>query len=539
MLPRWAACFLWTLLLGTAGLLLGAAEAQAQAPFRRAAPGATQALQPARSLARNTVTVMKAEGDSLWIGPFLNLTTDGGQTFQQADATDSLRATGDVLFSLDVEGEVLWAGLGTSTLSSTAAAAGFLVSRDGGQTFARRPDHLDTGGPEDRVLRYGRSVLEAQPVTLPQQNPPYAVDFDPTTGTVWMAGGLSGIRRSTDGGTTWQRVILPPDTLESIRPDVSYNFFVAPATTAGGFLNYVGYSVLVDETGTVWAGTVAGVNRSRPEDVFLVEDEDGNRFTERAWQRFSYESGALIANQVVVLEEQPLEDRRNPVWMAARVPGVSGTEEQQRGVAFTRDGGQTFEQTLEGILVQDFAFRGEAVYAAYEEGLLVSDDFGQNWRELHPSLPDRFVAPDLAAFSVETTPGALWVGTRDGLFKSTDEGETWQVFRADVPLAPEPPTEEAPQVTTYAYPNPFSPQDAPSGRVRIVVETEAARTVTVHLYDVGMNRMRTLSRDCPAGRCEIGWDGTDRGGLRVANGVYFYEADVGDGPVRGKILVME
>jgi hypothetical protein len=35
------------------------------------------------------------------------------------------------------------------------------------------------------------------------------------------------------------------------------------------------------------------------------------------------------------------------------------------------------------------------------------------------------------------------------------------------------------------------------------------------------------------------WDGTDRGGLRVPNGPYFYTVDTDARTVRGKILLVE
>lgn len=527
-------------------LLLGAVEARAQTPRPFALGGGaggvqTQALQFARGIPRNAVATLETRGDSLWIGPLLSLTTDGGQTFQIADTDSVLRDGGNLLFSLDIEKETMWAGLGAGTLGGEVAAGGFIASRDGGQTFDFRDVPLDTGAPEDRVVFYGVSALLAVPVIRPEGSAPFGIDFDPATGTVWTAGRLSGIRRSTDGGRTWQRVVLPPDSLSSIRPDSLYRFTVAPATTAGGFLNYVGFSVLVDETGTVWAGTVAGVNRSRPEDVFVFETEGGERFTERAWQRFDAANSSLAADQVVVLEEQPLPGVRNPVWMAALVPAVEGTEAQQEGLTVTPDGGQTFRTTLLGRRVNDLAFRGDTVYAAADEGLFISADAGQTWREVHPSLPDRFVAPDLRILAVAATPGALWAGTREGLFKSTDEGQTWQVFRADVPLDPETPTERVPRVETYAYPNPFAPSEAPSGRVRIVVDASDAQEVDVEIYDAGMMLVQSLKGECPGGgRCEVDWDGTDRSGLRVANGVYFYKVDAGgDGAARGKILVME
>ncbi len=518
------------LFIAVAFLLAAGAAAQPVPRFTRAG------LDTTRSILRNGVAVMEARGDSLWVGPYLNLTTDGGQTWQAPDLDSLGLRSRNMLYALDVEGPVLWAGLGYSAFGSgDAAAGGLLVSTDGGRTFDYRLPPLDTAA--DTVVVYGVSRLPALPVVAPEQSPPYDVDYAPRTGVLWTAGGMSGLRFSTDGGRTFRRAVLPPDTLRAIRPDEHYDFLIAPATVSGGFLNYVTFSVLVDETGTVWAGTVAGVNRSRPQDVMTV-----GGVSYRAWRRYGTEDG-LPATQVIALAEQPLPGR-NPIWLAALQPAVPGAAGQQRGVAFTRDGGRTFEQTLLGERINDFAFRGETIYAAGSNGLFILDASGAVVEVIRRfQLRNRSgAAPEVPVLAVTTTPGTLWAGTPDGLFKSTDGGQTWRVFRAEVPLHPDEPAERIPNVETYAYPNPFSPAASPSGRVRIVVETPNPEQVAVRIFDFGMNLVRRLDGPCLLrgdGRtCEIAWAGTDAAGRRVANGVYFYVAETGGGTVRGKILVL-
>ena len=87
------------------------------------------------------------------------------------------------LFSLDVEGMTVVAGLGRADRTggqSVQTAAGFLISEDGGNTFSYRFPQLD--GPEDDTEVYGVSVLEALPVIVPQQSPPFDIDYDGATG---------------------------------------------------------------------------------------------------------------------------------------------------------------------------------------------------------------------------------------------------------------------------------------------------------------------------------------------------------------------
>ena len=490
------------------------------------------------TIVRNSTANMHAEGDSLWVGSFLSLTTDGGNTWQIAEA-DSLFNSRNTVFSIDVEGDVMVVGLGfTSTAADggggEASAGGFLVSLDGGQTFEYRFPQLDAANNNTEM--YGGSVLEALPVIVPQQSPPFDIDYDPASGEIWTAAWASGIRHSTDLGRTWNRVVLPTDDLDRIHPDSSYSFVIEPRRGELGWFNYLGFGVLVDETETVWAGTVAGINRSTPEDI--------TPSGERAWSRFGFDgtSTSLTGNWVISIEEQPLPGR-NAIWMATW-DGSDGRGPRQRfGITVTRDGGDTFEQVLVDERIYDFAFIEDWVFAAGENGLFISEDSGLSWRTVRdffdPIQPDRVVPLDVEILSVATTEsGVLWVGSTDGVFKSTDRGQTWQIFRVEVPTNPDTPSEAIPDVDVFAYPNPFSPFI--DQFIRIRYELEETRDVSIKIFDYGMNLIREINNTGqPAGMREAVWDGTDSGGLRVANGPYFYLVDTGRDSFRGKILIIE
>jgi hypothetical protein len=491
-------------------------------------------LLPVEHIARSSISNLHAEGDTLWVGPALDLTTNRGETWHRADL-DSLEGRHRV-YSLDVEGSVVWAGLGYAqetdgTEETTPTAGGFVYSIDGGQTWNHRPPPLDDRS--DSTETYGASVLPALPVVVPQQSPPYDIDYDRRTGTVWTAGWASGLRVSNDSGETWDRVVLPPDTLDALHPDSSYSFPVGPQRTAGEQANnYLGFSVLVDEVGTVWAGTAAGLNRST-HGVFSPVDS-------MAWQRFSFggSPGNLVSNWIISIEEQPVRGIRNPVWMATWPTNISG---EQYGVTVTRDGGETFETVLTGDKVNDLAFRGDTVLAASERGLMLSANAGDTWRiirnfRLHPES-DAVVRPDVSALSVATTPAAIWVGTNDGLLRSTDGGQRWKVFRPSVPTSPQPPTDRQPRVDTYAYPNPYSP--GKDGYVRIRYDLETAGNVRVRIFDFGMNPVATVADERQAaGAREKVWDGTTGRGDLVANGTYLYAVETPEDTYWGKILVL-
>jgi hypothetical protein len=543
-----------------ASLFLLAGVAAAQPGYDAARLGE---FIPVAGPQRNIVDNLHAEGDTLWAGQQLTLTPDGGATwlFVEDEALTPLLAPTAITYSIDVEGDVIWVGLGFSDpaiASRPQSAAGFAYSEDRGRTWQYRFPQLDQ--PEDSTVVYGVSTLPALPVIVPQQSPPFDIDYDPVTRDVWVAAWASGIRKLEwleDEGryaADFERVVLPPDTLDAITPVLPYNFVYAPEVQdAEEGNNFLGFSVLVDETGTVWAGTVAGVNRSRPEDVFtFVNEATGETFEDRAWTRVGYDgtTSGLPGNWVIAIEEQPVGDPlaevgtpanpRNPVWLStwrAREPG------ERFALVVTRDGGTTFEPALVGGgRFYDFAFCGGAsfctprtVYAAGAEGLFISDDDGETWRSVRDfqdaERPGRFVSRDASAFAVATTPDALWVGTGDGLLKSTDGGATWTIFRTDVPTNPDTPSERVPEVEAYAYPNPFSP--SADRYVRIRYDRPDA---SIRIFDFAMNLVRTIPDAAPV---EQVWDGTDENGIRVANGVYFYEVDTGGESLTGKILVLE
>ena len=453
--------------------------------------------------------------------PHPNVTYNGGHSWHVADA-DSLVGLRNRVYSIDVEGDIIWVGLGTTRREGTAGgnevvdlARGFLFSADGGDSWNYRSplppqdrDPTTTGIldlPQDTLITYGSVQLVALAITVPDLSPPWDIDYDPATGNVWVASQLAGLRRSRDQGRSWQRVILPPDTTRFLSPSLGYEFpyFVQPTNVPieqfyG--LNFQVFSVLVDKTGTVWVGTADGINRSM----------DGGD----SWHHFTVENG-LTGNHVISIEEQ-LHSRSDPViWVAAR-PGHTrpgnAQYEQHLGVVVTRDNGQTFEQVLVGDAVWDFAFDGDRVYIASDGGLRISEDNGRTFRTVRdffdPSQPERARLPNTAAYAVAVNPYGLWVGTEEGLFRSQNGGDTWQLFRTDVPLSPDEraslvPADMVPRVKTYAYPNPFSL--SADRLVRIRYQLESSGSVTVRIFDFAMNLVRTLCAAAWRARHILGW----------------------------------
>ncbi|HEX8385333.1 MAG TPA: FlgD immunoglobulin-like domain containing protein [Rubricoccaceae bacterium] len=509
--------------------------------------------------ARNGVFVLDGGSGTLYAGPRLvAIRPDGQVDFPGGqDAFDPATSIDPRVFAVDARGDTVWVGLGFSDVSIDAeeppsTAAGFAVSTDGGRTFRYRFPALDEFA--DTLVVYGASTLRAAPTTFPQNAPP--VDIAIADGdTVYAATLLGGLRRTTNGGATWRRIVLPPDSLVVLDPGETYDFPYEPGQNARADstfptqgLNFAPYSVLYDEAGTLWVGTLNGLNRS-----FRVPGQ-----ADPGWVRYldspfpSSAGGAQgpVGNLVYALETRPDAAGRDAVWAACWPSGVAGaTEDEEFGVVVWRgddaDGFALFEAVLLGVQVYDLAFDADRAYAASPSGLYVSADDGASWRVVttFPAADGRLlpVNPNVGVFSVAVAATGLYVGTGDGLLRSTDGGLTWELLRASnepgADTSGDGTGADVPDVDVYAYPNPFSPSD---GALRVRFTLDGPADVTVRVFDPAMNLVRTVEAPGrPAGANEVSWDGLTDGGLRVSNGAYIYVVRAGGRQLSGRVLVFE
>jgi len=527
-------------------------------PFLMMTSVSAQIFGPVNSefntIRQNGVSNMEAIGDTVWIGPALNRNIDNRPEWFIPENADSVTFGRGRVFSLALAPDTVVTGLGFNTdlnESSVATAQGYYFSVNGGDDWRFEPFPLD---PEpqleecsttdvriaacDTTFIYGGVEYERIRFTVAQQSPPFDVDF--SGNTVLSVNWASGLLRSQDFGKTWDRLILPPITADSLVPTQTYEWI----SSANGeqILRYdpradralLGFGLLIDSSGRTWVGTAGGLNIS---DNALTAPVDSI-----SWNHINFTGAAdgLTGGWIIAIEEDPAT---GTIWMTNWLAesGDSSLRDRERfSVVSTSDGGQTFEQHLIGEKINDIGFKDGAVFAAGDNGLFISHDGGKTWQK-SPRLqsPNAFIKEDAEFFSATATTERIWIGTSDGIATSVDLGNTWQIIRTNVPLKGgnfyQP---DAPDVETYAYPNPFSPTQ--HDVVRIKFELNNPGDVRVRIFDFSMALVKEINgSSVTPGDFEAVWDGTDQKGRQVANGPYIYVIETDNHTIDGKILLVD
>jgi hypothetical protein len=482
----------------------------------------------------DTVLISSSGGFSYSFDRGASWTNTSGVAAFQGMSSSALGHYGNALWvatvhSVDANGETKTAG------------TGLRYSLDKGQTWSAVSQPLDDAG--DSLIVYGindgvhAKKIRALPVTTAVDNIIYDVAF--TRGTLWIASYAGGLRKSTDMGKSWQRVLLPSDNLNSIKPTDTLSYSLQPVAGKFGsesYLNHRVFSVVSANDSTLYVGTADGINKST----------DGGI----SWVKFNHlnQSSSISGNFVVALGYNKTD---NTVWAATWVAAnPDGTEFY--GVSYTKDDGATWKTCLKNEKAHNFGFKNKEVMAACDNGVFRADDSYSSWITPN-SVVDKstgIVLPNSEAYAAASEGNDVWIGTSSGLAKSDETGAsmwcgTWNVFLSS-PLLKS-------KSETYAFPNPFSPE---TEKLKIKYTTGGKRAnVSIRIFDFGMNLVRTVIENAERGsqihtvdgfnnETTSGvidyWDGRDDRGILVPNGVYFYRIDTGsDEPVYGKVIVIK
>jgi photosystem II stability/assembly factor-like uncharacterized protein len=489
----------------------------------------------------NSVSQINVQDSILWIGTSKGVakSVTGGRSWESYRANPAF--ANDGIFAIETNSDTVWVSTGydkdIGDNGTVQTGSGYAVSTNAGSSWQHIPQTLDSRG--DSILSYGiNDSLWFLPVVVPEQNVTFDISQSP--GTIWVASWASGLRKSTNNGQSWQRIPLPPDNKNTLSPndtlwsyapnDLLQQHRIFQRFDPRRNNNFLAFGVHAIDNDTIWCGTAGGVNKST----------DGGK----SWAKFSHQNqlSGIVGNWVIAIDRQQL-------------PGISriwttnwraNDPDEDFGVSYTDDGGRTWTNILRGIKAYDFAFKDSITYIATDDGVYRTYDGGASFSKFS-SITDpstRQVISSPQVFAVNVLHDTVFVGTGDGLASTIDNasnefGSSWKIYRSYTPVGT--------SGSSYAYPNPFSPN---SESVRIHYygqagnnQTPSTSTIDIDIFDFGMNRVRSLVHNATraAGQeYDELWDGRNDAGKTVANGVYFYRIKFSDEQTQfGKILAIQ
>lgn len=476
----------------------------------------------------NVITDIVIHHDTIWLGTGkgLSRSTDGGRSWKNYFNTPEFGA--EDISAIAVRNNEIWVATAHSVEKndqSLPEGSGFRVSTDGGNSWKVLPQPLDEYNV-DTVNYNSKSFIRALGITTPINNITY--DIAISDSGVWITS-FAGMARKWNRATEkWELVVIPPDNLSSISHNDSLQFDMSPSGGALGLqnnLNHRAFSVLAENDSNIWIGTAGGINKTT----------DGGY----SWTKYSFRGdnpNSISGNFIVAIGKQELNGKKI-IWASAN-PTDEG---EKRSVSYTEDGGITWKHALIGEFAHNFGFKGDIVYVPTDNGIFRSNDFGTSWIKsgtiYDAANRQRYTQSEF--YSAAAQGDTVWFGGVDGTIKTIDNathpfGSNWNIIHASQSLSS--------ISNTYAYPNPFAPNDE-IVRIHYSTETSVSAIVTLRIFDFGMNLVRTVVQNVlRSGTIEHDeiWDGRDSKNTFVTNGVYFYQLTIDNNEPRwGKILVIQ
>jgi len=484
----------------------------------------------------NSITDIIVSGDTIWLGTGSgpSLSTDNGETWTNFYGSSTFGT--ESIAAIAGNNGIVWASTAHSIDkdgSSVSEGSGLHYTLDYGKTWKSVSQPVDGSG--DSALVYGINdgvhlpKVRALPVTVTPQNLTYDIAF--TKNTVWIASFAGGLRKSTDMGATWQRVLLPSDNIDSLKPTDTVNFSLQPSSGKFGkenYLNHRVFSVVAANDSTLFVGTAGGINKSTDNGI--------------SWVKYTHtnQTQPISGNFVVALAFNKVD---KTIWAATwKAEG----ETESYGVSYSSDMGATWNVSLEGEQAHNFGFKNYEAIAVTDNSAFRTQTYGANWVGIN-SIVDSKTKISITSktfYSAGSYGNYVWLGNSDGLAR-INEYSMWtgeyKVYFASQKLSS--------KNSTYAYPNPFSPR---LDILKISYSTGgSSQNVTIRILDFGMNLVKTVIQSAQRGNpthvndAENNnvldfWNGRDEKGNIVPNGVYFYRIDVGSNdPIYGKVIVIQ
>ena len=361
----------------------------------------------------------------------------------------------------------------------------------------------------------------------------YTITYDIafSDGTLWCSTTSGFLLKSDNLGTTWTNILPNNETLD--------------------LLNTNHHAQCVDAYGdTVWVGTFKGMN---------VTFDRGQTWTNYSWPETSGGSSVQYPGNFCVSVEHKVVNGKTHVWVGSLDYFGLG----KYGICHTEDNGVTWDYRTTTYTAWNFVFghngandpavSDSTVFAASDSGLVISYNLGQSWKGIEIRESDTLAWEwGKRVFGLQVVADTLWVTSSDGIARTTDWGNSWNIFKGIRRVRTLDTGEQNIGLSStfddekvFAFPNPFTPQrsDQDYGAIKIHYALKNDARITITIYDFsGRLIIELVSREFRSGGRDYQdvWNGRDSTNTIVPNGVYYYliKTDKGDS-ARGKIVVLD
>ncbi len=335
----------------------------------------------------NRVIYAGAAGGGVW------KSVNGGATFNPI-FDDHPQSIGAIAVDPNAPDNNVWVGTGEIwTRNSVSIGNGIYFSNDGGVTWASKGLEAT-----ERI-----SGIEIHPENS-------NVVYVGALGALWGDSEDRGVYKSTDGGTTWEKILYVNAStgcsdllMDPKNPDVLY-------------------AAMWEHRRTAWSFNSGGANSA------LYKSTDGGA----TWNKIhnGFPKGKLGRVGIAIAPSSP-----NVLYAA-----IEAEQDEDKGLYRSDDGGANWEQLNKnfGLVVRPFYFSRLVVDPRNPDVVLkaglfgsISKDGGKTFRD----FPQGAMHPDIHDFLFDLNDtDRLYAATDGGVYRSWDLGTTWDIV-ANVPVS--------------------------------------------------------------------------------------------------------
>ncbi len=291
------------------------------------------------------------------------------------------------------------------------------------------------------------------------------------SGFTTIPSSFEAIVYSTDMGTTWHLTNFPENIFNTFFFDITgdENFYYT-STSNGFFKSDNGIDWIEINNGLPFQGvslSVSKINIYKNDLIAIINNDPSGlyRYNGTAWQLLYNETFPVyisaVNNDLILCGDGNVikyDGINNPVLTSDIIASTSKPITSSNGAVYsnyrsnlyrTIDEGKNWEVIYEhsGTLIID----NESVYTTSTPGIIKSSDMGNDWTTITSNIPASYV-PKLS--SIGLSDGVLYAGfngvrprthlpavwEQGGIFKSTNDGESWSPFNTGLPTDAGVPT---------------------------------------------------------------------------------------------------